>query len=59
MARPGDVTSDYKMARAYHWFSQADLDRFPLLPHIHAYGTYALHHFGNASAASNVTVAHG
>jgi ADP-ribose pyrophosphatase YjhB (NUDIX family) len=38
----GEVSLDYRAARAYHWFSDDDLARFPLMPHVHAYATQAL-----------------
>ncbi|HEY6279496.1 MAG TPA: NUDIX domain-containing protein [Streptosporangiaceae bacterium] len=38
----GEVSLDYRAARAYHWFSQDDLQRFPLMPHVFAYASRAL-----------------
>ena len=38
----GEVSLDYRAARAYHWFSGEDLARFPLMPHVHAYASRAL-----------------
>jgi 8-oxo-dGTP diphosphatase len=38
----GEVTLDYRAARAYHWFSRDDLARFPLMPHVLAYASRAL-----------------
>jgi 8-oxo-dGTP diphosphatase len=38
----GEVSLDYRAARAYHWFSKDDLQRFPLMPHVFAYASRAL-----------------
>jgi ADP-ribose pyrophosphatase YjhB (NUDIX family) len=38
----GELSLDYRAARAYHWFSNDDLGRFPLLPHVFAYASRAL-----------------
>ena len=38
----GELSLDYRAARAYHWFSKEDLDRFPLMPHVLAYASRAL-----------------
>ncbi len=38
----GEVSLDYRAARAYHWFSKDDLQRFPLMPHVFAYAWRAL-----------------
>jgi ADP-ribose pyrophosphatase YjhB (NUDIX family) len=38
----GEVSLDYRAARAYHWFSGDDLRRFPLMPHVLAYASRAL-----------------
>jgi 8-oxo-dGTP pyrophosphatase MutT (NUDIX family) len=38
----GEVSLDYRAARAYHWFSKDDLQRFPLMPHVLAYASRAL-----------------
>lgn len=38
----GEVSLDYRAARAYHWFSKDDLGRFPLMPHVLAYASRAL-----------------
>ena len=38
----GEVSLDYRAARAYHWFSKDDLERFPLMPHVLAYAARAL-----------------
>jgi hypothetical protein len=38
----GELSLDYRAARAYHWFSKDDLGRFPLLPHVLAYASRAL-----------------
>jgi hypothetical protein len=38
----GEVSLDYRAARAYHWFSKDDLARFPLMPHVLAYASRAL-----------------
>ena len=38
----GQVSLDYRAARAYHWFSKDDLERFPLMPHVLAYAARAL-----------------
>jgi len=38
----GGVSLDYRAARAYHWFSRDDLERFPLMPHVLAYAARAL-----------------
>ena len=38
----GELSLDYRAARAYHWFSNDDLGRFPLLPHVLAYASRAL-----------------
>ena len=38
----GEVSLDYRAARAYHWFSRDDLRRFPLMPHVLAYASRAL-----------------
>jgi len=38
----GELSLDYRAARAYHWFSKDDLGRFPLLPHVFAYAWRAL-----------------
>jgi 8-oxo-dGTP pyrophosphatase MutT (NUDIX family) len=38
----GELSLDYRAARAYHWFSKDDLERFPLMPHVFAYASRAL-----------------
>jgi ADP-ribose pyrophosphatase YjhB (NUDIX family) len=38
----GDLTLDYREARAYKWFTREDLDRYPLLPHVRGFATRAL-----------------
>ena len=38
----GEVSLDYRAARAYHWFSKDELRRFPLMPHVLAYASRAL-----------------
>lgn len=40
----GSPTLNYRQARAYRWFTQRDLDRFPLRPHVR-------HHAGKALKA--------
>ena len=39
----GDLTLDYREARAYHWFTESDLYRYPLLPHVRNFASRALH----------------
>lgn len=41
-ATDGELSLDYREARAYHWFTRADLDRYPLLPHVRSYAGRAL-----------------
>jgi 8-oxo-dGTP pyrophosphatase MutT (NUDIX family) len=40
------VSLDYREARGYHWFTAADLNRFPVPPHVRAYGYAALRELG-------------
>lgn len=46
----GEVSLDYRAARAYHWFNKDDLGRFPLMPHVLAYASRALAGLPPASA---------
>jgi len=50
----GELSLDYRAARAYHWFSREDLDRFPLLPHVFAYASRALHELSPAGIGDDV-----
>jgi len=38
----GELALDYREARAYHWFTESDLARYPLLPHVRSFATRAL-----------------
>jgi 8-oxo-dGTP diphosphatase len=52
----GDVSLDYHAARAYHWFSKAELDLFPLMPHVFTYATHALATLSGGTDASHASV---
>jgi hypothetical protein len=47
----GEVSLDYRAARAYHWFSKDDLGRFPLMPHVLAYASRALEQLSPGKAS--------
>ena len=38
----GNLALDYNEARAYHWFTEEDTARFPLLPHVREHALRAL-----------------
>jgi ADP-ribose pyrophosphatase YjhB (NUDIX family) len=44
----GEVGLDYIEARAYKWFAQSDLYRFPLFPHVRRFSELALQLAGTA-----------
>jgi len=53
----GEVSLDYRAARAYHWFSKDDLERFPLMPHVLAYAARALDELSPGPVRGDVEVA--
>jgi ADP-ribose pyrophosphatase YjhB (NUDIX family) len=50
----GELSLDYRAARAYHWFSKDDLGRFPLLPHVLAYASRALDELSRGNVQSDM-----
>jgi hypothetical protein len=53
----GEVSLDYRAARAYHWFSKDDLEWFPLMPHVLAYAARALDELSPGPVRGDVQVA--